>query len=515
MTRRNACGGIGLLLWGLSTPAFAQLLGGAAGPIGSSRPVPLPLSGREAAGAVSVQQMATPSGADTVTSSTQIGGSFQGSIPGEIPPPGTVTLTLGEAIRRGLQTNLGAVTANYSARIAGAQRAQQLSYLLPNISANASETVTQINLAAYGFKFNLPPGINFSIPSVVGPFSYSQAQGNFSYSVWDPVLRRNFQVSKDLENAALLSARDARELVVLAVAGSYLQLLATAASVESQRAQVENARAVNHQAEVRRTAGTNARIDVVRTLVELETQQQRLNALTSEVRKEKIGLTRLIGLPLDREIVLSESLGFPALTVPAAAAAIQQAFANRQDLKAAQAQVQAAERVVSAAHAERLPSVSLNGDYGVLGPNPASAHGVFSVSGSVNVPIWLGGRVKADIEQAQTELAQRKAELADQQGQVEQEVRTALIEVETAIGQVELAQQNRGYAGETLRESRDRFQLGVATTVEVVQAQEQVANAESDYVSSLYSFEMARLALARAIGEAEKEIPGLLKASQP
>jgi len=119
VNRWNACGGIGLLLWGLSTPAFAQLPGGA-GPVGSSRPVPLPLSGREGAGEVSVQQMATSSGAETVTSSTQIGGSFQGSVPGEIPPPGTVTLTLGEAVRRGLQTNLGAVTANYSARMASA-----------------------------------------------------------------------------------------------------------------------------------------------------------------------------------------------------------------------------------------------------------------------------------------------------------------------------------------------------------------------------------------------------------
>jgi len=399
--------------------------------------------------------------------------------------------------------------------MASAQRAQQLSYLLPNISASASETVTQVNLAAYGFKFNLPPGLNFSIPSVVGPFSYSQAQGNFDFPVWDPVQRRNWQTSKDLERAALFSAKDARELVVLAVTGSYLQLLATAASVESQRAQVENARAVNQQAEVRRTAGTNAKIDVVRTLVELETQQQRLNALTSEVRKEKLGLARLIGLPLDRDIILSEALGFPELTVPDPASAIQHAFATRQDLKAAQAQIQATERAVSAARAERLPSASVNGDYGVLGPNPASAHGVFAISGSVNVPIWLGGRVKADIEQAETALAQRKAELADQQGQVEQEVRTALIEVETAIGQVQLAQQNRGYANETLRESRDRFRLGVATTVEVVQAQEQVASAESEYVSSLYSFEMARLALARATGEAEKEMPDLLKASQP
>ncbi|HTS49833.1 MAG TPA: hypothetical protein VMH05_17915, partial [Bryobacteraceae bacterium] len=178
--------------------------------MGSSRPAPLPLSGREASGEVSVQQMATSSGAETVTSSTQIGGSFRGSIPGENVPLGVITLTLGEAVRRGLQTNLGAVTANYSARMAGAQRAQQLSYLLPNISANASETVTQINLAAYGFKFNLPPGINFSIPSVVGPFSYSQAQGNFNFPVWDAVQRRNWQASKDIERAALLSARDAR-----------------------------------------------------------------------------------------------------------------------------------------------------------------------------------------------------------------------------------------------------------------------------------------------------------------
>ncbi len=499
-----------------SAAAWAQLPGVSAGPAGSSRALPLSPSGREnVTGIVSVQQSATSGGAETINSSIQVGGGFQGSVPGADVPPGAISLSLGEAVRRGLETNLGALTANFSVRTAGAQRAQQLSYLLPNISVSASETDTQINLAAYGFKFNVPPGLNFSIPSVVGPFSYSQAQGNFSTTVWDPVQRRNWQASKDMQRAAVLSAKDARELVVLAVAGTYLQLLATAARVESQRAQVDNARAVNKQAEVRKTAGTNARIDVVRTLVELETQQQRLNALQSDVRKQKIGLARLIGLPLDRELSLSEALGFPPLAVPDAASEIQHAFASRPDLKAAQAQVEAAQRVVSAARAERLPSASINGDYGVSGPNPASTHGVFSVTGSVNVPIWLGGRVKADVEQAEVALAQRKAELADQQGEVEQEVRTSLIELETAVGQVRLAEQNRGYAGETLREARDRFGLGVATTVEVVQAEEQVASAESDYLSSLYSFELARVALARARGEAEKELPDLLKVTQP
>src|SRR5262249_21593274 len=160
-----------------------------------------------------------------------------------------------------------------------AQRIQILSVLLPNISANVAQNESQVNLAAFGFKFSLPPGLNFSIPSVVGPFGYSQAQATVSQSVFDAVARRNYQAARELEHAATLSARDARELVVLAVAGSYLQIVATAARIESQRAQVANAQAVSDQAQVRKTAGTNSRIDVMRTLVELQTQKQRLNAL--------------------------------------------------------------------------------------------------------------------------------------------------------------------------------------------------------------------------------------------
>jgi len=382
--------------------------------------------------------------------------------------------------------------------------------LLPSISIDASETSTQVNLAAFGFKFNLPPGLGFAIPTVVGPFQYSQLLGNLSQTVWDPVSRRNWRASQEGERASSLSARDARELVVLAVAGAYLQTIATAARVASQRAQVDNAQAVYHQAEIRKEAGTNARIDVTRTLVELQSQQQRLNALVSDLRKQKLAFARLIGLPLDRELILSEPLAFNPPAVPEPAGAVQQAFEKRWDLKAAESQVRAAQIVVSAAHAERLPSISLNADYGLLGPSPGSNHGVYSVVGALNVPIYQGGRVKADIEQAEATLHQRQAELADQRGQVEQEVRTALIELETAIGEVRLAETNRGFANETLREARDRFNAGVATTVEVVQAQEQVASAESDYISGLFAFDLARISLSRATGQAESDLPSLL-----
>jgi outer membrane protein TolC len=497
------------LAWLAASLAWAQF--GGSGAQRSTPAAQLPESGRLAPGSVTTQQQAGPTpGTNVVRSSIQIGGDFQGSVQSDKIPAGPVMLTLAEAVNLGLAANLGVLTAGDAARATRAQRLSALSNLLPSISVDATETSTQLNLAAFGFKFNLPPGLGFSFPTVVGPFQYSQLLGNLSQSVYDPVARRNWHASQESEHASNLSARDAREMVVLAVAGAYLQTIAIDAGVGSQRAQVENAQAIYHQAEVRKEAGTNARIDVTRTLVELQGQQQRLNALQSDLRKQKLALARLIGLPLDHELILSDPLAFNPPPVPEAAGAVQQAFQKRWDLQAAESQVRAAEIVVSAARAERLPSASLTADYGVLGPSPVSNHGVYSVVGSLNVPVYQGGRVKADIEQAEATLHQRQAELADQRGHVEQDVRTALIELETAIGEVRLAESNRGFAAETLREARDRFDAGVTTTVEVVQAQEQVASAESDYFNALFAFDLARISLARAMGEAETDLPTLL-----
>ena len=506
----------GVLLAGIGgCLAWAQLPTGG-GAQGSSRAMPLPASGRQAQpGSVAAQQSAGGPGVDTITSSIQVTGNYAGSVPSQNTPNGALNLTLADAVKRGLETNLGTVAANDSVWAARAERTKALSALLPNISANLSETVTQVNLAAYGFQFKLPASAGFSIPSVVGPFSYSQAQGALSESIFDPVARRNWQAGKETERASALSARDARELVVWAVGGTYLEAVATSARIASERAQVDSAQAVYQQAVVRKTAGTNARIDVLRSLVELQTQQQRLSSLEADLRKQKLALGRMIGVPLDRELALIQSLDPSETALPDATTAIDRAFQHRFDLLSAEARAHAAELALAAAHAERLPSVSVNGDYGLLGPNPASMRGVFAVTGSVNVPIWQGGRTRGDIQEAEATLHRRQAELADQRGRVEQDVRTALIELETAAGQLRLAESNRTYAGETLAEARDRFTAGIATTVEVVQAQEQVAGAESDYISSLFSFDLAKLTLARATGEAESALPDVLKGARP
>lgn len=400
-------------------------------------------------------------------------------------------------------------------RAARAQRLQQLSALLPQISANLSETVAQVNLAAYGFQFNAPAGSGISIPTVVGPYSYSQAQGQLSQSVFDLVARRNWQAGKENERASILNAKDTRELIVLAAGGTYLQAVAAAAKVESQRAQVENARAVYNQAVVRKQAGTNAKIDVMRSLVELQTQEQRLSSYESDLSKQKINLARITGIPLDRELRLTETLSSALSAAPALEEEVGRALAARADLQSAQVQVKAAELALSAARAERYPSASVNGNYGVIGPNPSQTHGVFTATGSISIPVWQGGRVRGDILEAEAVLRQRQAELSDGRGKVEAEVRTALVDLKTALGQLQVAGTNRDYARETLTEARDRFSAGVSTTVEVVQAQEQLAAAETDYVSSLFSFNLAKLSLARSTGSAESALPNLLKGNLP
>ncbi len=479
-------------------------------PSQSSQAAQLPASGRttQPAGNVTADfSTLEGQGASVLQPSVQVNDTYRGSVPGRELPPGEVKLSLAEAVQRGLEVNLGSITASNSSMTARAQRAQALSQLLPQISANLGATETQVNLAAYGLNTFGSAFPGFS--TIVGPFHYVQAEGNLNWNALNFTQIRNYQSSKQLERASALDLRNARDLVVLAVGGTYLQVIADAARVASQETQVKYAQAVYDRSAAQLSAGTNTRIDVTRSRVQLQTEQERLISFQADYKQQKIALARLIGIPLDRELVLTEPFGYHEVQGVDETASLRAALSHRSDLQAAEAQVEAAERVVAASRAERYPSVSASFDYGAIGVSPDNSHGVFTAAGSVNIPVYTGGRIKADIQQAKATLRQRESEYQDTRGRVEQDVRDAIIQLQTAVGQAHLAESNRKFALETLTQARDRFDAGVTNTVEVVQAQQQASAAESDYVSSLFAFNLARLTLARATGEAESDINSL------
>jgi outer membrane protein TolC len=341
----------------------------------------------------------------------------------------------------------------------------------------------------------------------VGPYNYFDVRANVTQSLADLTRLHNYRSAKETARGATLNALDSRELIVLAVAGAYLQVIARQSRVDTARAQIATAQSSYTQAVDRNKSGLNAHIDVNRSQVELQVQQQRLNSLLNDLAKDKIAFARLIGLPQSQPVLLTEARPFdPQEKVPGLNETISLAWEQRPDVRAAAAQVAAAEEARRAASSEYLPTLSVAADYGVIGVNPAQAHGTFSVTGTLRVPIYRSGRIDADIERAGAALAQRRAELQDIKGRAEQEVRNAMLDLDTATEQIRLAESNRALAGETVEQSGDRFRAGLADTVEVVQAQESLATAEQDYISAMYSYQLARVRLARATGTAEKSI---------
>jgi outer membrane protein TolC len=436
---------------------------------------------------------------------------FQGSASAGPPSAQPTALSLDEALKMGLRYNLGGITADQSSERARGENIVVRSVLYPNFSGGFRENAEQIDLQTFGFNFKFPASTGITFPSVVGPFNFFDVRGYVTQRVADLNAYRSYQSSREGQRAAEFSAADAREIVVYVVTAAYLQVLAQAARVDSAKAQVDSAQAIFQQASDRFNAGLNAKIDMTRTQVELQTQQQRLTQEQVDYAKEKIGLARLIGMSSAQEYTLSDRLPYAPLENITLEQALSLAAQNRSDLKAGDAQVRAAEYARKAATAENYPTINASADYGLTGLNPSNSHGTFDVSGQVQFPIWTGGHTHGDVVEAEATLKQRRAEYDNLRERVEADVRNAYLDLNAAAELVRVAQSRRDLAHDQLTQSTDRFTSGVADTVEVTQAQEAVASAESEYISDLNAHNLAKASVARAIGQAEKIMRDLLR----
>lgn len=487
----------------------------APGPSAASQANSLPLSGRpQGNGSVASTQTAIPgttTSVNTLNPAIQIQGPYAGSANSTTSAPFSGKLSLSEAITRGLGYNLGSVGLTQAVRQSQGQSRVARSALLPNLNGGLSEVVEQNDLAALGLRSGvLAPGLK--IPTVVGPFNYFDLRARLSQTVADLTAWNSYRAVSETVHANQLYSKDSRDLVVLAVGGAYLQVIAAEARVQSAQAQLETANALLDQTSQRRAVGLTAQIDVNRSQVQALTQQQRLVSLKNDLAKQKINLARLIGLPPSGRFELSDEIGFAPLPQMTLEEALKQATDLRADLKAARAEVRAAEHGKAAARAERLPALSIRGDYGVIGTNPSQSHGTFSATASLSIPLWQGGRVEGDIEEADAALVQRRAEAEDTVSRVESDVRNAWLDLEAATTQIEVAEKNRTVTQENLELTKQRYEAGVSDNVDVVQAEDAVATADLDYINSIFAHNVAKLSLARAMGVAADKYGDFLKA---
>jgi outer membrane protein TolC len=206
---------------------------------------------------------------------------------------------------------------------------------------------------------------------------------------------------------------------------------------------------------------------------------------------------------------LTDDYAYSPLTEMTQDEALQQAMAQRSDLQAAAAEVKAAEESMNAARAERLPSLSVTANFGAAGTTPSHhSTGVYTVYGTLTVPVYEGGRIRGEIEQAAAVVQERKAAFENLRGLVDQDVRQAFIDLNEAADQVAVAKSNVDLAHDTLVQPRDRFAAGVTDTVELVQAEQTAVQADDDYITAVFEHNLAKVSLARAMGNAEQSMRG-------
>ena len=474
----------------------------------------IPDSGTSAgSGSINTPRPINPAAGTTNPSAraTQNLNPYLGSTPHGVATKDTLHISLEDAIARGLQYNLGLIDSQQASADARAHRERALAALLPHISARGQQTYQQLSLKQ--FNLALPPQSGIHLPPTSGQFGYSEARITAESPLLNLSLLDLYRQQKALDAASALDTKDARDVVVFAAGAAYFQVLASQARVDTERAALASARELDTQVADQYKSETAPEIDTLRADVELHTAEQRVTDAANDLEKDKLTLDRVTGIPLDQSWTPEGGSGYVPLLPDDPGA--EKTAAGRFDVASAKASVSAAEFRERAARAERLPEISFNASYGAGGVNPANYNRVDEVSGSITVPLFTSGRIRSDIHTAESDLVQRRAELADLQGRADYDVRTARLDAQASESGVKVAAENRTLAERALAQSQDRYKNGVTNYLEVLEAQEAVVAADENYIASLFSFNVSKLSLARALGSAESRIPELFGAPEP
>jgi outer membrane protein len=409
-------------------------------------------------------------------------------------------LTLDQAVALALKQNPTAQIAVLTAAQSEQDKNIARAGLLPQANAQISDEAQKVNLLAeFGGKTPFP-----GFPKTLGPYQVFAAGPSVSAPIFDLTLWQRYQAARNTLNASKANSLSTREQVVLLTVSQYIGTLRAVANVQASQSRVELAQALYDQAADLQKEGVGTGIDTLRANVELQNEKQRLLEAENDRETFLYGLSRLLNLDPRQKIALSDSLSFFDMPQPEVNGSIDAALADRQEWKALGSQIKAAENEKKAAQAERLPSVRFDGEFAYVGTSGNTTLPTYTYESSVNLPLFTGGRIHAEVVSADLEIQKLEQQRADLRNQIALDVKTALLNLDSARSEVQVANLGVQLSREEVDQARDRFKEGVANNIEVVQAQDSLSRANDNQIAALYRFNQARADYARAIGQMEK-----------
>src|SRR5215831_928648 len=421
------------------------------------------------------------------------------TLPGARPTE-ALRLTLDQAVALALKQNPTAQIAILTAAQSEQDKNIARAGLLPQASARISDEAQKVNLRAQFGGVPAFPGL----PSTLGPFQLFSAGPSVSAPVFDLTLWQRYQAARNTANASKANSLSTREQVILLVVSQYIGTLRAVANVQASRSRVDLAQALYDQAADLQKEGVGTGIDTLRANVELQNEKQRLLEAENDRETLLYGLSRLLNLDPRQKIELADALSFSDTPQPEVEASIKTALTDKQEWKALNSQIKAAEGQKKAAWSERLPSVRFDGTFEYVKNSGNTTLPTYTYQASVNLPLFTGGRIHAEVARADLEIRKLGEQRADLRNQIALDVKTALLNLESARNEVQVANLGIQLSKEEVDQARDRFKAGVANNIEVIQAQDSLSRANDNQIAALYRFNQARADFARSIGQMER-----------
>jgi outer membrane protein TolC len=420
---------------------------------------------------------------------------------------GALPLSLDDAIVRGEKRNLQVLLVIQNERIVRGEVLTAENSLLPSLTAKGAIEAQEINLAAQGFKASSLAGFGFAPGafSEIVKVNTASAQLSLNQQLFNVPAYYLYRSAQQAAKAANLTTLNQLGNVTLSVGTQYLLALADASQIANAQALEKADEVAYQQAKASHEAGVGTNLDELRARVQLQTQQQALINDENAFAKDKIALNRLIGLPADQELTLTDTAPYAEFAQLPLEDAKKLAFERRKDLLSLQAQLEVAAKARKAVRAERLPVVSFDGYYGVLGEIGSLYHGVFAATGKVSVPVFQEGQLRGEREVADAQVTGLKQQIDSLRVTIEQQIRAAMLDVQSSNDLVKVAKSNVDLATQELQDATDRFSAGVDDNLPVVQAQATLAAAQSRLVDTLYQYNKSKLQLARNTGVVETQ----------
>lgn len=407
-------------------------------------------------------------------------------------PTGPITLL--QAIELGRTQGVNAAIARLDVRTSEARVGERRADLLPTIAGTAGYTRQTINLSEFGLSL---PGF----PAVTDPFNIYRLQLRGSQTLFDASVFGRLRAAKDSAVASGLDAKAAGEISGATAGLAYLQALSALETVRAREADSSIAATLLDQARQLVAAGVSPAIDQTRSEVSFATVRTELEVARNGADRAKLDLLRTLDLPSGTRVQLADSLG-PAATElpldPDSAAAF--AAEHRAELAAERARTQAAHRSLGAVRAEYLPSLGLTGQYQQSGPQTSNLNGTYAVQLQLTVPILDGFRRQNRVKEEDIRVQVQEIRERDLVNQVETEARQSVLDVASARQQVAIAGERLRLAEQELAQAQQRFQAGVAGSVETTNAQSSVISARDALIQARVNFGTARVGAYRALG---------------